>query len=64
MDKKESDEWINNVVATIELKGQLKAGERGVFECPSCGKKSLSAVRAGNGHLHVFCEKCEFGLME
>lgn len=59
------DESISNLIdLVIEMSSKLSAGEEKEFECPECGGKLLIEKSSYNGHLHAYCEGCQFVLME
>ena len=41
----------------------LKPGEKREVSCPCGGKLSVGRARLNN-HLHAFCEKCKFQIMQ
>ena len=40
----------------------LKPGESKDFICPNCGGDAHGGRVNSNGHLHVWCDKCELQL--
>ena len=41
----------------------LKPGEKREVSCPCGGKLSVGRARLNN-HLHAYCEKCKFQIMQ
>ena len=56
---------IKVLIAYKDLIGSLKKGESRSVMCPLCGHPDMKISKSGyNGHLHIWCDGCEFLLVE
>lgn len=60
-----NEEKLENVFMTYlrKIPEDLKPGEKREVSCPCGGILRISMSKL-NSHLHVYCDKCKFNLMQ
>ena len=60
-----NEEKLENVFMTYlrKIPEDLKPGEKREVSCPCGGILRISMSKLNN-HLHVYCDKCKFNLMQ
>ena len=60
-----NEEKLENILMTYlrKIPEDLKPGEKREVSCPCGGTLRISMSKLNN-HLHVYCDKCKFNLMQ
>lgn len=66
MKNKDVDDILANTLKIFQIvkKKEMEPEKEYIYECPICNGKLHASKASLNGHLHIYCEKCKFALME